>query len=142
MSRPQALSAGEPWSRSCKSSSSYRPSWEGPRQARRRARKTLENLEKNRLRRVSWQLLGGHLREGWRCPVLLGEHGGRINGPLYADLRVVPEHGGLGLCVVLRRALVGEERRIAGDEKAVGEALGDVESVVSGTVPASSWGSY
>src|SRR5918992_1608351 len=78
------------------------------------------------LRLIPRQAFGGYLSEGRSRAVLLGEHG-CVRGPLYPDLRIVPEHGGLGLRIVLRRALVGEERRRRGDEKAVSEALGDIE---------------
>src|ERR671920_66114 len=79
------------------------------------------------LRLVPGLPFGRDLREGWRGPVFLGEGGRSFDGPLYPDLRIVPEHVPFGTRVVLPCYLVGEERLITGDEEAVGEAFGDVE---------------
>ena len=80
------------------------------------------------LRLVPGQLFDGDVSKGPRGPVLLREDRRPPHrGPPYPDLRVVPEHVSLGAPVVLRRALVGEECLLCGDEEAVGEAFGDVE---------------
>src|SRR5918994_4591566 len=78
------------------------------------------------LRLIPRQAFRGYLSEGRSRAVLLGEQR-CLDRPLYTNLRVVPEHRGLGLCVVSGRALIDKEHHIAGNEEAVGESLGNVE---------------
>lgn len=73
---------------------------------------------------IRWQPLGRQLHKRRGRAVFLGKDEGTY-GPLYTDRRTAPAHAGVGLRVVPRRALVGEERHLAGDQETVGEAFGD-----------------
>ena len=73
---------------------------------------------------IRWQPFGRQLHKRRGRAVFLGQDEGTYR-PLYTDRRIAPGHAGVGLRVVPRRALVSEERHLAGDQETVGEAFSD-----------------